>query len=190
MEIKICCKCKKEKNVCEFNISSRNKNGLRGECKECQKKYYKLNCEIIKERRKERYNENRENELNRNKLYFKKNREKIINFLKIKRRSDHFFRLKNNMRSRLIQFFNTSNLHKDNKTFEIVGCSPEFLKEYIEQKFTEGMSWDLMGKLIHIDHIIPLSSAKNEDEVYKLCHYSNLQPLWSKDNLSKGSKII
>ena len=52
------------------------------------------------------------------------------------------------------------------------------------------MSWDLMGKYIHIDHIIPLSSGETEDDIYKLCHYTNLQPLWYNDNLKKGSKII
>jgi hypothetical protein len=42
----------------------------------------------------------------------------------------------------------------------------------------------------HIDHIVPLSSAKTEEDVIKLCHYSNLQPLWSIDNYKKGNKII
>jgi hypothetical protein len=51
------------------------------------------------------------------------------------------------------------------------------------------MSWDNYGSW-HIDHIIPLSSAKNIEEISKLCHYSNLQPLWASNNLSKGNKII
>jgi hypothetical protein len=51
------------------------------------------------------------------------------------------------------------------------------------------MSWDNHGEW-HIDHIIPLSSAKNENDVYTLCHYTNLQPLWAEENLRKSNKII
>jgi hypothetical protein len=84
-----------------------------------------------------------------------------------------------------------NNITKKNKTFDIVGCTPEFLKEHIEKQFKEGMSWDNYGFYgWHIDHIIPLSSAKTDEELYKLCHYSNLQPLWANENLSKGSKIL
>ena len=55
----------------------------------------------------------------------------------------------------------------------------------------EGMSWDNYGYYgWHIDHIIPLSFAKTEEETYKLCHYTNLQPLWANDNLTKGKKLI
>ena len=65
------------------------------------------------------------------------------------------------------------------------------LKIYLESKFVEGMSWNNYGLYgWHIDHIIPLSSANTEDEIYKLCHYTNLQPLWSEDNLKKGCKIL
>ena len=82
------------------------------------------------------------------------------------------------------------NIVKNNSSIKIIGCYPNFLKEHLEKKFTEGMSWDRMGKEIHIDHIIPLSSAKSEDEIYKLCHYTNLQPLWAEDNLKKSNKIL
>ena len=51
------------------------------------------------------------------------------------------------------------------------------------------MSWDNYGKW-HIDHIIPLSSAKTEQDILKLCHYTNLQPLWAKGNIIKSNKII
>ena len=51
------------------------------------------------------------------------------------------------------------------------------------------MTWNNRSEW-HIDHIIPLSSAKTEEELYKLFHYTNLQPLWAKDNLIKGKKTI
>ena len=94
------------------------------------------------------------------------------------------------MRCRIWKYLNILEISKKNKTFDIVGCSPEFLKEHLEKQFTEGMDWELLGQHIHIDHIIPLSSAKTEDELYKLCHYTNLQPLWAEDNLKKSNKIL
>jgi hypothetical protein len=78
---------------------------------------------------------------------------------------------------------------KKNKTFDIVGCNPLQLKEHLEKQFVDGMTWENKGDW-HIDHIIPLSSAKTEDELYKLCHYTNLQPLWAIDNIKKGKKIL
>lgn len=51
------------------------------------------------------------------------------------------------------------------------------------------MTWENRNEW-HIDHITPLSSAKTEEELYKLCHYTNLQPLWAEENLKKGNKII
>ena len=72
-----------------------------------------------------------------------------------------------------------------------MGCSPQFLKEYLENQFTEGMSWDNHSQYgWHIDHIIPLSSANTEEEIYNLCHYTNLQPLWAEENLRKSDKIL
>lgn len=155
--------------------------------------YRNKNKVKLKITQKQYREKNKEKEKNRLKKYYKNNKEKIIkrsiNYTKNKLKSDSLFRLKTYIRNRINKFIKTKNMSKKNKTFEIIGCTPEFLKEYIENKFTNGMSWDLVGPKIHIDHIIPLSSAKTEEEVYKLCHYTNLQPLWGEDNLVKYNKI-
>ena len=107
------------------------------------------------------------------------------------KKNNPIFKLTCIVRSRVITFIKSHNVNKTNQTFKIVGCSPEFLKEHLEKQFTEGMSWDNHGVYgWHIDHIIPLSSAKTEEEVYKLCHYTNLQPLWANDNLTKSNKTL
>lgn len=212
MEIKICGKCKLKKNVDMFGRDVRTKTGLRSTCNDCRKIESKIYREKNPEKRKETikryYENNKEKERLRFKKYRMENPEKrkltcknyVINnkdkyneysknWKKKERLINPKYKLINNIRERTKDFLNYKKENKNTKIYNIVGCSPEFLKEYIENKFTEGMSWDLMGKHIHIDHIIPLSSAKDEDEIYKLCHYSNLQPLWAKDNLKKGSKI-
>lgn len=79
---------------------------------------------------------------------------------------------------------------KTTKTAELLGCDWLTFKIHIESKFQEGMAWEnhsFMGW--HIDHIIPLDTAKTPEEVAILSHYTNLQPLWSKDNWDKGTKI-
>jgi hypothetical protein len=73
----------------------------------------------------------------------------------------------------------------------MIGCSPAELKLHIESNFVDGMSWDNYGfRGWHIDHIVPLSSAKTKDEAVSLNHYTNLQPLWGVDNMKKGKKIL
>jgi uncharacterized Zn finger protein (UPF0148 family) len=72
---------------------------------------------------------------------------------------------------------------------ESLGCTWDELCAYLESKFQPGMSWDNYGEW-HVDHIKPLSSFNLEDpaEFKKACHYTNLQPLWAKDNLVKSNK--
>jgi hypothetical protein len=193
MEKKICSKCKIEKDVCEFRKSSKMKNGLQSECKSCAKLRYELNREenlikkkIYTEKNKEKKSEYDKQYRLKNKL--KKN-EYIRNYRKNRRLIDPTFRIIESMRSRLKIFFKSNNIQNYNKTFNIVGCTPQELKEYLEKKFTDEMSWDNYGQW-HIDHKIPLSSAISDDDVYKLCHYTNLQPLWSEDNIRKSNKIL
>jgi hypothetical protein len=193
MEKKICSKCKDEKDVCEFRKSSKMKNGLQSECKSCSKLRYLLNRDEILIKKKIYSEKNKEKKSEYDKQYrlnnkIKKN-EYIRNYRKIKRQSNPTFRLIESMRSRLKNFFKSNNIQNYNKTFNIVGCSPQELKEYLEKKFIDNMSWENYGKW-HIDHKIPLSSANTDEEVYKLCHYTNLQPLWSEDNIKKSNKIL
>ena len=154
------------------------------------KKYYFDNFEFIKITKKEYQDKNKDRLTKQRKEYSHKNRKQLSQKEKDRRNSDHLFRTIRYVRNRINQYLKSKNYKKNSKSFELVGCSPEFLKNYISGLFTEGMSWELVGQYIHIDHIIPLSSGKTIDEVKKLCHYTNLQPLWAKDNLTKGKKII
>lgn len=161
---------------------------------EYNRNYYLNNTELINKQNKEWYENNKEKHRENNKKWVEKNRGRMKQYfndrIKKQRKSEPLKKLIFNVRSRVYIFLKSKNITKNNPTFNIVGCSPKFLKEHIEKQFTEGMSWDLMGKYIHIDHIIPLSSAKTEEEIYKLCHYTNLQPLWAEENLKKSSKIL
>ena len=112
------------------------------------------------------------------------------------RRTNLKYRLALQMRSRINQFLDIKKITKKNKTFEYVGCTPSELKSHLEKQFYNNpetnetmtwMNWALDGW--HIDHKVPLDQAKNEEDAKRLCHYTNLQPMWAKENLKKGSKI-
>jgi len=196
MEKKVCRKCKENKEVCEFNKDRNKKDGISTLCRECTKisneNYRNNNIIKYKEIQKKYRDSNKEKESIRRVLWYNDNRDKrllyAIEYEKSRKKTDPIYKLIRITRSRINNFLKNNKITKQNKTFDIVGCSPEFLKEHIEKQFIEGMSWELLGQRIHIDHIIPLSSANTEEEIYKLCHYSNLQPLWAEDNLKKSNK--
>lgn len=98
------------------------------------------------------------------------------------------YKLTRLLRNRLYYALQKKSWKKNTKFSEYIGCSLEELKTHLEKQFTAGMSWNNHGEW-HIDHIIPLDSAADETELYKLCHFSNLQPLWGEDNISKGAKV-
>jgi hypothetical protein len=149
----------------------------------------KLNINKKKEYDKKYQIINKEKKAIYQKIYRELNRKKINQRELNRKKTEPLYKLTHNVRNRINKFIKSKGITKKNKTFDIVGCSSEFLKEHIEKQFTEGMSWELLGQYIHIDHKIPLSSAKTEEEIYNLCHYTNLQPLWAKDNLKKGDKL-
>lgn len=77
---------------------------------------------------------------------------------------------------------------KRSRTHEILGCNWEFFKAHIERQFIKGMNWQNRNEW-HIDHIVPIASAQTEEDVMRLNHFTNLRPLWAKDNLSKSDKL-
>lgn len=121
--------------------------------------------------------------------YAKRNKERINAkksiYEKRRRATEPLYRLKKNTRKMVSRYMVNG---KSMRTQEIIGCTYEELKLHIEQQFTEGMTWENYGiNGWHIDHIKPLAMASTEEEIVVSNHYTNLQPLWCLDNLSKGA---
>ena len=106
-----------------------------------------------------------------------------------KEREDYLTGFIQKIRQSVRKSFKRKGYIKNTNTYNILGESWEFVKQHMESLFKEGMTWDNYGEW-EIDHVIPLSSVKTEEEIIKLCHYSNLQPLWKMDNRLKGDKIL
>lgn len=189
METKICSKCGQEKSIDNFRKDITKKDALRPECKVCIQEFEKLVRDSNPEKIKKRLEKFYELNPNKRKEYRENYKNRKHQQRKERRKKDPIFSLINNMRSRLYKYLTKMDITKKNKTFEIVGCEPNELKMYLEKQFVVGISWENRNEW-HIDHIIPLSSAKTEDELYKLCHYTNLQPLWVVENIQKSNKIL
>jgi hypothetical protein len=197
MDTKVCNECGLEKNLSEFYKRTDTPNGYRNNCKECKLK----NNHKWREENKEKISiigkiwreKNKESIRERIKEWEVKNyrrvRDRKNKRVRDRRKEDPVYHLINKVRCRLRKYLITLNITKKNRTFDIVGCTPEYLKEHLEKQFVNGMSWENRDEW-HIDHIIPLSSANSEEELYKLCHYTNLQPLWAEENIKKSNKII
>ena len=143
------------------------------------------------ENQKAYYLANRERLLNGYRLYYRINSEKINTYRRERYHSDIVFRLKANLRSRLVNVLKGKT--KTGSAIRDLGCSVEELVSYLESKFQLGMSWENYGREENqwsIDHIQPLSSFNLEDreQFLKACHYTNLQPMWHKENIKKGQK--
>ena len=116
-----------------------------------------------------------------------KRRPYYARYVKERRHNDPLYKLECMLRHRIWQAL-TTHYSKNKKTIELLGAEISIVKEYLKNQFQNGMNWENHGKW-HIDHKIPLISAKSQEEMEKLCHYTNLQPLWAEENLRKGSKI-
>ena len=154
---------------------------------------YKLNPEE-RDKKTEYYNQNKQHILDKNQQYYVTHKEnkKIYSkkWAQFSRNNNHDFKLRESLRSRLGKAI--KNNQKAGSAVKDLGCTIPELKQYLESKFQEGMTWDNWGVHgWHIDHIIPLASfdLSDRERFLKACHYTNLQPLWAKDNLSKGDRV-
>ena len=174
--LKTCTSCGHEKESIEFRIH-------KSYCKKCEnKKTYESRKETQSIKNKEYL-----------KIYQKKNKdiinERMRSYNKVRIKSDPIYKLSRTM-SRIIN--NSIRLYGTSKTkssIETIGLSPSDFVSYLESKFEPWMNWDnhglYNGEINYgwdIDHIVPLSSATSVDELYKLNHYTNLQPMCSYTN--------
>lgn len=171
---KICPNCKVEKSSSEFSKNKTNKDGLKSHCKYCESEYKKLDQtkKLTNERRRNRYE------------------------------NDEIYKLQSILRGfirrsiRLAKKSADGEIKKSKKSLEYLGCTLEELKNHLEKQFYshpntgEEMTWENHSyEGWHVDHIKPLSTfdLTKEKEIMKANHYTNLQPLWAEENLTKGS---
>ena len=194
---KVCTKCGIEKELTEFYKAKDGIYGVRGDCKSCisdkGKEYRTNNKEKLVGRKKEYYERNKEKILEQQKEYRQNNKDKLLRRKKvynIKRcQNDPIFRMIKNYRTRTCKAY--KNETKSKSTIELLGCTGIELANHLEKQFQPGMTHDNYGEW-HIDHIKPIASfdLSDPEQEQECFHYTNLQPLWAEDNLSKGHKQV
>lgn len=180
-----------------------NKGNSKKSCrsKEC-KEYYKKNREKIREQQKRYYQKNRDRLMKRSrdnyysnidsrrasqKNYYQTYKD-VINAQRLSRkRSDPSLRIISNLRSRLSSIMSG----RSKKTMDLIGCDRDHFMKHLEVQFKKGMDWGNYGSEWTIDHHIPITAFdfKNEKEQEACWHFSNLKPMWKRDNIRKGNKI-
>lgn len=202
--MKKCCHCQELKSFDLFHKNKAFKDGLHHYCKICRKEYDEKienknkkkaywktysdkNRSILKQKGKI-YDDNHRSEMSlRKKLYYQNNKEKMAEIERNKRKNIQY-KIKSNLSRRIRSFLNGKS--KSKTTMAYLGCSLDFFKNYIENLFQDGMTWENYGlNGWHIDHIRPCASFDlTNPEQQNICfHYSNLQPLWAVDNIKKSS---
>jgi len=171
----------------KYNIENKEK------IKDTKKLYSESNRETILEKKKEYYNNNKEKIKEYNKEYFKNNKPELNKkrniYLKNKISTDDLFKLKIKIRTIIYKSLKKKKYIKKESTEEILGCSFEIFKNYIEYQFESWMNWANYVKYNgnykygwDIDHIIELKIAETDSDILKLNYYTNLRTLDSKIN--------
>jgi hypothetical protein len=198
---KQCSKCKREKPVSEFHNTKRSKDGKASWCKVCMAIRYLENKDKVAQKNKENSTSisvrmkawraaNRLKIKENKKRWDQENKNWINTQQRERRATDINFRIAESLRKRVWKSVRKGK--RAGSAIRDCGCSVGFLRSYLESKFLPGMTWDNWGpKGWHIDHITPLVAfdLTEKDQFLAACHYTNLQPLWWKDNLSKSAKF-
>lgn len=191
---KVCNKCLLKKEISKFYKNKQTKDGLRYCCILCCKNYALLNAERIRNQKARYYKNNKQKIINQQLSRYTKNKPTILlrqkKYAKNRRSMDIAYKLSHSLRNRMNSAI--KNNQKSGSAVKDLGCSILELGSHLEKQFKPGMSWSNWGKCgWHIDHIIPLSkfNLRNKEEFLKACHYTNLQPLWAKENLRKSDFI-
>lgn len=154
------------------------------------KKWRESNREIVAAMKKKYAVENKDKINSYQRTVFHKYRERVRAYVANRRKEDIQFRIKMQLRSRLHSAIRGQ--FRRGSAVRDLGCTiPEFI-DHIAKKFQPGMSWDNWGRdTWHLDHIQPLTSfdLTKRRQLLKAFHYSNYQPLWAVDNLSKNDRL-
>lgn len=175
---KYCPKCEKKLSYKKFTKTKYSKDGLASYCKKCKNQYYNEDHERRNAQREKR------------KQWERNNRERRNKYLRDKTASNIKYRILKSLRVRLREGLKSQNVKKTSKTMELIGCSIEKLRKHIGSQFVNGMTWENYGvKGWHIDHIKPCKAfdLTKTEEQKKCFNYTNLQPLWWYDNISKAT---
>lgn len=199
--LKKCPNCDTIKSVEEFRKDQYRKDGLRVYCIECENKLSKEHDQRpeIRQKRHERDKlpESKENrrQYRQNSDKFKATQEKFEKSEKrkqwrLKYSQTEMFKLKRTVRNNIYRMVKYGAIIEDAYFLDALGCTANGLKAHIESLWLEGMSWENYShKGWHIDHIRPMAmfNLKDKDQFNECAHYTNLQPLWAKDNFTKNS---
>jgi hypothetical protein len=201
---KTCCCCNEDLPASQFHKNSTRKDGLSNKCKGCRKQdsktYYIENKDTIREKQTE-YNARNADKASERRRVTRTSRGDVIREQNRnshqERMKDPVKKLRHTIRARFKTAFNGN--FSGGAAIEALGCSVLELKQHLESMFYdnmetgEKMTWDNYGLFgWHVDHIIPVSTILGRDDVAQIsivCHYTNLRPLWAKENLVKGAKL-
>jgi len=203
-----------EKPFSEFELAKAKKHGISFRCKTCaheykkkwaaehieerrakQKAFREANPELVKQRKKEEYIKHKDRYNAHNKAWYKNNKSSLLlqqkEYKAIRHKEDPTTKLADRLRHRLHQALKGN--AKSDHTLTLLGCTIPELRIHLERQFSDGMNWDNWNYYgWHIDHIKPLAlfDLSLPEEQKRACHFSNLQPLWQKDNFIKGARYI